>query len=101
MVLYNVTVNVDEEIEQEWKLWMRDTHIPEVLETGLFLRQRMMKLLNESPDATGKTYAIQYELENIGVLDTYLAQFAPALQQKHQEKYGSRCVAFRTVLEEV
>lgn len=101
MVLYNVTVNIDQDIEAEWKSWMQEIHIPEVLETGFFLKHRMLKLLNEQPDATGPTYAIQYELENIGKLDTYLEQHAPALQKKHQDRYGDKCMAFRTVLEEV
>ena len=101
MVLYNVTVNIDEKIEEEWRGWMKEIHIPEVLATGFFQRHRILKLLNETPEATGSTYAIQYELANIGKLDKYLEHHAPALQKKHQDKYGTRCMAFRTVLEEV
>ncbi|MCP4460138.1 MAG: DUF4286 family protein [Cytophagales bacterium] len=101
MILYNVTVSIDEDIEYEWREWMKEVHIPEVIETGFFLRYRMLKLLNEQPDATGITYAIQYELENIGKLDTYLEHHAPTLQKKHQHKYGNKCLSFRTVLEEV
>ena len=101
MVLYNVTVSVDQDIEQEWLTWMKEIHIPEVMNTGFFTKQRILKMLNEQPDATGMTYAIQYELENIGKLDTYLQSSAPMLQQKHLEQFGSKTMAFRTVLEEV
>ncbi len=101
MVLYNVTISIDEDIENDWRRWMQEVHIPEVLKTGFFTKQRMLKLLNESTDGTGITYAIQYELENIGKLDAYLEHHAPRLQQKHQERYGNKCLAFRTVLEEV
>ena len=80
---------------------MQETHIPQVMQTGFFLKQRMLRLLNERPDATGVTYAIQYELENIGKLDIYLEHHAPALQKEHLVKYGNKCIAFRTVLEEV
>lgn len=101
MVLYNVTMSIDEDVESEWKNWMQKVHIPEVMKTGLFLKQRMLKLLNQQADATGVTYAIQYELENIGKLDAYLEQHAPPLQKKHLDRYGNKCIAFRTVLEEV
>ena len=101
MILYNVTVSIDDDIENEWRTWMKEIHIPEVIQTGFFLKHRMLKLLNQQPDATGMTYAIQYELANIGKLDTYLEHHAPALQKKHNEKYGNKCLAFRTVLEEV
>ena len=101
MILYNVTVSVDFSIEQDWKVWMQDIHIPEVLETGYFTGHRMLKLLNDQPDATGATYAIQYELSTIGHLDTYLQKEAPSLQLKHQQRYGQKIMAFRTVLETV
>jgi hypothetical protein len=99
MIIYNVTVSVDEPIEKEWVQWMKNEHIPEVIATGLFLDHRILKLLNDSPDVTGITYAIQYHAESIGHLDEYLGSHASALRQKHMEKYGSRTVAFRTVLE--
>ena len=101
MILYNVTVNIDEEVLSDWISWMQDTHIPEVMRTGFFYRHRMLRLLNDQPDSTGVTCAIQYELEDIGKLDEYLANHAPALQQKHLDRYGNKCLAFRTVLEEI
>ena len=31
MYIYNVTVNIDESIAQEWLTWMQESHIPEML----------------------------------------------------------------------
>lgn len=101
MILYNVTVSVDKEVELEWLNWMKEVHIPEVLKTGHFISHRMLRLLNDQPDATGPTYAIQYELSTMGHLDEYLQKQAPALQQKHLERFGQRCIAFRSVLQQV
>ncbi len=36
MIIYNVTVNVEKEVEEVWVNWMKETHIPEILATGLF-----------------------------------------------------------------
>lgn len=101
MIIYNVTVSVDSAIETEWIQWMKEEHIPEVLATGMFTNYRMLKLLNDSPDVTGITYAVQYEAETIGHLDRYLEAHAAELRQRHMLKYGTQTVAFRTVLEEV
>ncbi len=101
MLIYNVTVNIDDEVEEEWKIWMRDVHIPEVLATGRFTGYKFLRLLNETPEATGATYAIQYFVADIGELNEYLNTEAPVLQKSHQDKYGNRFVAFRTLLEEV
>lgn len=101
MILYNVTVNIDSDVEQDWIDWMKTTHIPEVLETGFFTGHKMMKMLSEAQDETGKTYAIQYSLENLDQLETYLNTVAPKLQKASIIRYGTKMAAFRSVLEEV
>lgn len=101
MILYNVTVSVDDEIAPEWVSWMKEIHIPEVLATGHFSGYRMLRMLSDQADASGQTYAIQYEAETIGHLENYLSRDAQVLREKHAIRYGSRAIAFRTVLEEV
>lgn len=101
MILYNVTVSVDRDVETDWLAWMKNEHIPEVMATNYFKAHRMLRMLNDQPDASGPTYAIQYEAANMGDLDAYLQNKAPALQQKHLSLFGQKCIAFRTVLEEV
>lgn len=101
MILYNVTVNIDQDVAQDWINWMKNVHIPEVLQTGCFIEYKFLKLLNDDPDATGSTYAIQYFLNDISDLNRYLDNYAPQLQKKTQVRYSNKFVAFRTFLEEV
>ncbi len=101
MILYNVTVNIDKDVEQDWISWMKETHIPEVMDTGFFIEYRMMKMLSQAEDETGITYAIQYMAETLGHLETYLDTVAPKIQKKSIIRYGTKLAAFRTVLEEV
>lgn len=101
MILYNVTVNVEPQIEVEWVLWMKNVHIPEVLQTGCFTEYKFLRLLNEAPDAAGITYAIQYFTTGVDRLEFYLEEFAPALRQKQYDLFKDRLIAFRTFLEEV
>jgi len=101
MVVYNVTVNIDQDVEQDWISWMKSTHIPEVMQTGCFTGHKFLKLLNENPDATGITYAIQYFLNSVADLNHYLDNFAGGLQSKTLQRYPNKFVAFRTFLEEV
>ena len=46
MILYNVTVNIDPEVHEDWLDWMKKTHIPDVLNTGLFIDNRFLRVLN-------------------------------------------------------
>ena len=101
MVLYNVTVNVDSEIENDWLDWMRNEHIPEVMETGFFEDYKILRMLTSEEDETGKTYAIQYQANELSDIEIYLNTKAPKLQKASIIRYGSKTAAFRTVLEEV
>lgn len=97
MILYNVTVNIDQTVEQEWLQWMKEVHIPEVMATGMFLENKIFKLLVE--EEQGTTYSFQYFAKSIKELNQYLQKFAPALQQDHAVKYNNKFVAFRSMLE--
>ena len=44
MILYNITVNIDHDINKEWLVWMKDIHIPDVLSTGLFIENKVAKI---------------------------------------------------------
>lgn len=101
MILYNVTISIEPTVETEWINWMKETHIPEVLQTGCFEGHKFLKLLNESSEAEGVTYAVQYYAAGITSLNRYLDEFAPDIQRKHAERYRDKFVAFRTFLEEV
>lgn len=101
MVLYNVTVNVADEVLEDWLEWMKNEHIPEVMATKKFYDHRFLKMLSEHPDADGTTFAIQYLAHDMSHLESYLMHLAPELQKKHIDKYGEKCLAFRTVLEEI
>ena len=37
MIVYNVTVNIDADVQERWIEWMKEVHIPDVMATGLFL----------------------------------------------------------------
>ncbi|MEM7108162.1 MAG: DUF4286 family protein [Bacteroidota bacterium] len=100
MVLYNVTVGVDKDIELEWLSWMKNEHIPEVMETGKFTAYKIFKVLGHDDPAT-TSYSVQYFSSSITLVNDYLMNDAPQLIQKHQLKYKDRHVAFRTLLEEV
>ena len=100
MLLYNVTVGIDRDAEAEWLQYMREKHIQEVLNTGLFTGHKMYKVLHDQEDGT-ISYSIQYFARSIEDIQQYLEVFAPVLIEQHRKKFEHRHVAFRTLLEEV
>lgn len=100
MILYNVTVSLDENIEPAWLAWMKEDHIPKIMETGLFVDRKIFKLLSHEQEGA-MTYAIQYFADTIDHIQEYQAKHADALQAEHDEKFKDKFVAFRTMLEHV
>ena len=97
MIIYNVTVNIEDSVHHDWLHWMKEVHIPEVMSTGCFLEFRFAKVLVD--EESGTTYSIQYLTRNMESLQDYRDNFGPALQAKTLERYSNKFVAFRTLLE--
>nr|MCU0398295.1 DUF4286 family protein [Cyclobacteriaceae bacterium] len=83
MYLYNVTVGIDKEVELEWVTWMKTEHIPDVLSSGMFVDNKMYKVLHDNEDGT-VSYSIQYFAESLDQVVKYLEEFAPAMIEKHK-----------------
>lgn len=100
MFIYNVTIKVQESIKTEWLSWLREEHIPEVINTGCFTQAVILRLL-ETDDTEGPTYAIQYHAESKAMYNQYIEKFAGALRQKSFDKWGDKFIAFRSVMQVV
>lgn len=97
MILYNVTSSLDPEVEQEWVAFLREVHLPNVMATGLFVRNQLCHLLNE--EEGGVTYAAQYFCNSTGQLEEFQEQFELALEADLTTRFPGQYVSFRTVLE--
>ena len=97
MIVYNVTVNIDKGIVDDWLTWMQEIHIPEVMNTGIFLKSQINRVITQ--DDTGSTFAIAYTCLSMKDLHQYQINFATELQQQHMSRYGDKAVAFRTLME--
>lgn len=99
MFIYNVTVNVTDDVHTEWLNWMKETHIPEVMKTGCFIDSQILKLLYVEDE--GHTYCIQYKYLEMQDIEKYQKEFAPALQANYKKKFEGKYTAFRTLLQMV
>ena len=98
MILYNVTINIDDSVREEWLKWMTEKHIPEMLETGKFTEAKIVKVLIVE-EMGGTTYSIQYHTESKEMLERYYEEDAPRMRQEGIQLFGDKMVAFRTELE--
>ena len=100
MLIYNVTAKVTWAIHEKWMQWMKEKHIPEVMATGCFTGNQVLRLL-ETDEAEGPTYAIQYRAEKMEDYQEYISTHAPAFRKELTERWGDNFIAFRSLMEVV
>lgn len=98
MYIYNVTINIEESVHDEWLQWMKETHIPDMLATGKFSEAKMCKVMVEE-EMGGVTYSVQYTTTNKATLELYYKEDADRLRQDLTKLFAGKFVAFRTELE--
>src|SRR5690554_639393 len=96
MILYNVTLNIDTDVHDEWLEWMKEIHIPDLLATGLFVECKLARILAE--EAGGNSYSVQYFAKTMEDYNRYMQMFAQKLQADHDKKFSGKYVSFRTLL---
>ncbi len=97
MYIYNVTVNVEDDIKDRWLNWIKN-HIPQVLATGKFTGAKLSKVLVDEKNNT-TTYSIQYRAKSRKDLDDYYTYFAENLRNDGLRLFADKMLAFRTELE--
>lgn len=98
MIIYNVTINVDESVHDEWMNWMIENHIPKVLSTGKFFKALMTRVMVQE-DLGGVTYSVQYTCASRKFLEDYYLEDAGRLQEETSKLFGNKLGAFRSELQ--
>lgn len=98
MILYNVTVNIEQTVEIQWIEWMKNHYIHSILNTGCFVSARFSRLTSHTePDSTN--YVVQFLCENNIKLNEYKNKFEPNFKSEYVKKYGDKMQTFNTELE--
>lgn len=100
MYIYNVTIQLSWSIHDDWVIWMKEKHIPAVMQTGCFTDFRFVRVL-EVDETEGPTYATQYFAATKQEYDQYIDQFAGELRKDALDEWGNQFVGFRSLMQVV
>ncbi|MBA3828940.1 MAG: DUF4286 family protein [Taibaiella sp.] len=100
MFVYNLTIKVEKEIADDWLSWLKEEHIPELMQTCTFTDNRVCHLL-EQDESEEVTYVVQYFCSSRVEYEVYTEKYAGEMRQKSIDRWGSRYFAFRTTMETV
>jgi hypothetical protein len=91
---YEVTMEVDSSISEEWVEYMRSEHIPEVMNTGVFSSCEFLRIIKPIKEGY-ESFRITYEAKNLAIIQQYRAELSPELQKKHNVRYGEYAKGIR------
>ncbi len=100
MIIYNITFKVDWSIHDDWLSWLIDIHIPGMLDTGLFYKHQLVRLLDVE-ESDGPTYAVQYYLLTLRSYHDFMQHQLALKRREAREKWGDKFVEFSTLMEVV
>ncbi len=66
MLIYNTTFQVDDEVHDNFLIWIKESYIPEVQKHGTLKTPRICRILSHRED--GSAYSLQWEVESSGLL---------------------------------
>jgi hypothetical protein len=98
MIVYNVTTKVATAIQKNWLQWIREEHIPDIINTGCFTHAHVFQLL-ETDDSEGPTFTVQYFAQSKSLYNSYVEKAAAQMRQKAFDKWGNQFIAFRSLMQ--
>lgn len=94
MLIYEVRVEVREDIVEAFAFYMQRKHLPKILATGCFQTIRFER-------GDDGVFRSRYEAATRADLDRYLKDHAPHFRADFMEHLSEGCTVSRTVWEEV
>jgi hypothetical protein len=100
MLIYNITTKVEHTVAHKWVQWMKEEHIPAILQTEKFIGSNFSKLLDVD-ESDGITYVLQFFAKTKNDYDQYIREYSAQLRNEAMEKWGAGFISFKSLMEEV
>src|SRR5260221_7279039 len=97
MILYVVSIKIQQSVHDDWMKYMQQVHIPDVMKTGCFTNCVLSRVLEPASEQGWTAYSIQYACDSLENYQRYRQEFAVGLQEEHTRRYAGKFRAEREV----
>ncbi len=97
-ILYNITMQVEKQLLDDWLSWIQLEHIPGIMDTGCFIKHQVLRLMNNNQQDE-QTFAIQYFASTIYKFNQFEENFLEQELKKISDKWNTSVMYFTTVME--
>ena len=96
MIVYNVTCNVAPEVEKQWLEWV-DLQLNDISKSEKISGTSILKLNTNKP-LEGAVYALQYQISNHDLLQSFINIEDQALKEQIKMAFGESVLHFSSQL---
>ena len=97
MLIYNTTFHVEDEVLNNFLIWIKECYITEVKKQGTLKSPRLCKILSHHDE--GHSYSLQWEVENSAVLHHWHMEQGKHLHEELIKIFKDKVVGFPTLME--
>lgn len=97
MIVYEVNLDVDSAIADEYRAWLAE-HIAHMLDLPGFTGAHTFEVVDPAPAPDRIVFCVQYQLRDAAALDAYLRDHAARMRADGVARFGERQRASRRVL---
>lgn len=98
MLIFNTTFVVSDKMHDKWMKWVREQHLPFMLESGILSKPQIAKIMGVE-EQDGTSYSVQFHVKDMNDLEKWHVLYAQKFELQFSQKFGSEVLFFATVLE--
>ena len=96
MLIYNTTFQVDDDVHDNFMIWIKESYIPEVQKHGALKAPRICRILSHREE--GSAYSLQWEVESSGLLHRWHLEQGVRLNDELVKIFKDKVIGFPTLM---
>ena len=97
MLIYNTTFQVDDEIHDNFLIWIKECYILEIEKHGALKSPRLCRILSHRDEGT--SFSLQWAVESSGVLHRWHLEQGVKLNEELSKTFKDKAIGFPTLME--
>ncbi len=98
MLILNTTFLVSDKVHNVWLKWVHEQYIPFMLESSLFSKPQLAKILTNE-EQEGTSFSVQFHALDMDTLHLWNEKYGVIFQEQFSSQFGSEALFFTTILE--
>ena len=97
MLIYNTTFHTEDNVHDNFLIWLRESYIPEIEKYDVLRSPRLCRLLSHYDE--GMAYSLQWEVEDSACLHRWHTDQGVKLDDELAKIFKDKVIGFSTLME--